>query len=532
MTSIESPRLKKSSLDLVYPRYMVFCVITGSLGFFCCGWVIGSPNLPGYVTHACENGLSHTANPLFPDCLPMNDALWGFAVASFCISGLIGGLSAGFLQTKLGRRKTVTLSSLGYILGGIVVGCSTSPSMFIAGRFLCGYSGGLGSLTLPVYASEISTVKARGVMGTINQLMTVTGILLSSIVGLPLSYVPLWRINYALVALPAIVQALTMPFCAESPRYLVSLNKIDEAKASLQKLRSDSCIQTELYGMVEGQLGTLAAINMSSKQEDYFESKLVLDQNPEHLTVHVDNAASEDYISTPPLVTPPPQYKQDASNQPIATPMNMIQIFRDTFIRRVALILIIILMLQQLIGINAVMYYSTTMFNTVFSPDMSKYMAIVCNVVNFLATVLSIVLVDRMGRRSLLLVSEGGACLFAILLTVGYVYHINALMVTSLFGYVIMFAVGVGPIPWILISELAPVNASSSVGAVATALNWAMNFLVGQCFPVIFLKIQGYSFILFAFIGFISFVFTYLQIPETKGRTVEDIAKEFRSKIQ
>jgi MFS family permease len=134
-----------------------------------------------------------------------------------------------------------------------------------------------------------------------------------------------------------------------------------------------------------------------------------------------------------------------------------------------------------------------------------------------------------MGRRALLLASEGGACLFAILLTIGYVNNISALMVVSLFGYVIMFAVGMGPIPWILISELAPVHASSSVGGVAAAMNWTMNFLIGQCFPVVFLKVQGYSFIIFAVVGFISFVFTYFQVPETKGRTLEDIAKEFRS---
>jgi hypothetical protein len=327
-----------------------------------------------------------------------------------------------------------------------------------------------------------------------------------------------------------------MPFCVESPRYLISLNRIDEAKASLQKLRSDSCIEIEFYGMVEGQLGTAAAaaMHISSKEVYYFKNKPTA-INQDHLPIdhHVSEPASEDYISTPPpLVTPPPQYKKEASNQSqtvTTTPMNMIQIFRDTLIRRIALIVIIQLMLQQLIGINAVMYYSTTMFSTVFNSEMSKHMAIVCNVINFSATVLSIFLVDRMGRRALLLASEGGACLFAILLTIGYVNNISALMVVSLFGYVIMFAVGMGPIPWILISELAPVHASSSVGGVAAAMNWTMNFLIGQCFPVVFLKVQGYSFIIFAVVGFISFVFTYFQVPETKGRTLEDIAKEFRS---
>lgn len=186
-------------------------------------------------------------------------------------------------------------------------------------------------------------------------------------------------------------------------------------------------------------------------------------------------------------------------------------------------------MFQQLVGINAVMYYSTAMFSSVFSTDISKYMAIVSNAINLLSTIVSVFLIDRMGRRVLLLVSEGGTCLFSILLSIAYVYKINGLMVISLFGYVAMFAIGLGPIPSILISELAPMHASSSVGGVAAALNWAMNFLIGQCFPVIFSNIQGYSFIIFALIGFICLMFTYFQIPEAKGRTLEDITKELGS---
>lgn len=97
MIAIESLGSMKSSLELTYPQYMVFSVVTASLGFFCCGWAMAPPNLPGYIRHACENGLSHFANPLFPDCLPMNDALWVFPVVSFCISALVGGLNGGFL---------------------------------------------------------------------------------------------------------------------------------------------------------------------------------------------------------------------------------------------------------------------------------------------------------------------------------------------------------------------------------------------------------------------------------------------------
>jgi MFS family permease len=177
---------------------------------------------------------------------------------------------------------------------------------------------------------------------------------------------------------------------------------------------------------------------------------------------------------------------------------------------------------------NAVMYYSTTIFNMFFDPEMSMYMAIATTGVNFVSTIVSLLLIDRMGRRPLLLIAEAGAGIFSILLIIGYVYNVGALLLVSVFGYVLSFAVGVGPIPWLMTSELTPVYASSSVGAIATATNWAMNFLIGQCFPVIFEAIEGYSFAIFAVVAALAVVFTFFKVPETKGRPVEDIVDDFR----
>lgn len=536
---IENSSSLISSLDLTYPKYMLFCVVVASLNFFCIGWVTGSANLPGMITHACENGIAHIENSMLPDCLPMGDALWGFAVASFCVGALIGGLSGGYIQTKLGRRKTIFFNSFGYTIGGILIGCSTSSAMFIVGRIICGLSCGVGSLTVPIYIGEISTVKSRGTMGTVNQIMSSTGIMLACITGLPLSTVPLWRINYAIVALPALLQTFLIPFCIESPRYLVSINRLIEAKSSLQKLRPNSNVDMEFYAMVEGQLGSNAAmetiVNCATttvipSEADYF--KIESRNNKAGIITAINTQQlMETPLSTPSLPTPPPMYMESSRSNGIKeakTPMNIIQIFCDPLIRQVAFIVIFIHCFQQLVGINAVVYYSTTMFTLIYSPETSKHMAIVCSAVSFLLIAVAISLIDRTGRRSLLLVSQAGICIFAVLLTVGYIYNISALMVLSIFGYVALFAVGMGPIPWVLISELSPVYASSSVGSSATAMNWAMNFLIGQCFPVIFSKIQGYSFLIFAIAAFVALIFTYFKIPETKGRSIEDIAAEFK----
>jgi MFS family permease len=255
--------------------------------------------------------------------------------------------------------------------------------------------------------------------------------------------------------------------------------------------------------MIEGQLGTSAAEAIVGSDGVFFEGKSDVKSLDE----------IEDGIVT----------KDEGSR----APMNMIQIFRDPLIRRIALTVITLHITQQLIGMNAVMYYSTDIFNMSFSPEMSKYMAIITTVVNFVSTIISLILIDRMGRRPLLMIAMAGACIFSVLLVIGYVYSVGPLLVVSVFGYVLSFAIGVGPIPWMMTSELTPVYASSAVGAIATAVNWAMNFLIGQCFPVIFEGIKGYSFLIFAGVAALAFVFTYFKVPETKGRTLESIVKGF-----
>lgn len=497
------------SLDLKLPGYMVYCVIIACLGSFSNGWVIGSANVPGEATHACENGMNHVSNSAFPDCLPMNDALWGFAVSSFCVGGLIGGIFGGTIQTKFGRKKTIIFNNLGWVLGAVLIGASVSPAMFIIGRILCGLSCGLGSLSTPTYVGEISTVKGRGMMGTCNQFAIVIGILLASVVGLPLAYVPLWRINYAIVAIPAIAQFFLMPGCVESPRYLITQNRLEEARANLQRLRPNANIEREFYEQVEGILGTTAAnaltdVNMKTTEEKIDEKEF-------------DSANLEDGVA--PV----------ANGGDRHATLNMIQIFQDPVIRKIAITVILLHVIQQLIGMNAVMYYSTTIFNMSFDAEMSKYMAIVTTVVNFVSTIVSLFLIDRMGRRPLLLIAEAGACIFSVLLIIGYVYEIGALLIVAVFGYVLSFAIGVGPIPWMVTSEMSPVYASSAVGSIATAVNWAMNFLIGQCFPVIFAEIQGYSFAIFAAIAAMAFVFTWFRVPETKNRSIEAIVKSFEA---
>ncbi|KAG1456829.1 hypothetical protein G6F56_006744 [Rhizopus delemar] len=503
------------SRDLFMPKYMVYCGIISAIGAFSNGWTIGSTNVPATVTHACDNGSAHINNPAFPDCLPMDTTLWGFAVSSFCIGGLLGSLVGGAIQTKLGRKKTIIVNNAGWIIGAILIGCSAHTAMFIIGRLFCGFSCGLGSLAIPTYLGEISTRKGRGLMGSLNQFFVVTGILLSSIIGLPTANVPLWRLNYAIVAIPAIFQIFAMATCVESPRYLVSIGRIEDALISLQKLRGTADVTEEFFEIVAGQLGKKKATRIL-KENSHEKSKVpAVDEGFDN-----NDAADESALKAPVDI----EADDDDERRP---PMSMIEIIKDPVIRKIFGIVLFHHMYQQLSGMNAVMYYSTTIFESAVSAQEAQYFAIYTTVVNFGMSIVAMFFVDRSGRRILLLSAEFGTFLFSLLLVIGYKYQINNLLVASVFLYVASFAIGIGPVPWMITSELTPIYASSAVGSACTAMNWAMNFLIGLVFPVIFAAIKGWSFLIFAAICAIAFAFTFFFLPETKGRAIEEIVASF-----
>ncbi|KAF7731831.1 hypothetical protein EC973_008346 [Apophysomyces ossiformis] len=515
------------SVELKTPGYMLYCVLIACLGSFSNGWVIGSPNVPGEITHNCPTGNAHLANPKFPDCLPMDNALWGFAVASFCVGGLVGGLVGGPIQTKVGRKRAIILNTSGWIVGGILGGLAVNTAMFVVGRIFCGLACGLGSLAIPTYIGEISTIRSRGAMGTCHQFFIVIGILLSSVVGLPTANVPLWRVTYAIVGIPAVVQALMMTTCSESPRWLVSVNRIQEAKQALGKLRGHAKIENEFYEIVEGQVGTAAATSILRYPEevhsDLKEKQKKEEESEKDMYPEEEDSALADVPSGRGGAAVAPTTAERGAHEA----MSMLQVFRDPVTCRIALTVLILHAIQQLIGMNAVMYFSTMIFSAVLSQDMSKYMTIVSTFVNFAVTLIAVALIDRMGRRPLLLLAEAGATVFSVTLVIGYAFNIGPLLVVSVFCYVASFAIGIGPIPWLITSEMSPTYAASSVGAAATAVNWAMNFFIGQIFPVWFAAIGGYAFAIFAGIGVLSFLFTFLAVPETKNRSIESIVRGY-----
>ncbi|CAG8709575.1 10933_t:CDS:2, partial [Acaulospora morrowiae] len=144
------------------------------------GWNIGVTNIPEQIIRNCSSGHHGTLQ----DCLPMNNLLWGFAVGSYALGGLIGSLLAGHFQAHYGRRNTLIFNTLNWIFGGLLLGIAVHPMMFVVGRVLTGVGSGTGSVVVSTYLGEIATVKSRGALGTTNQLFIVIGILASQLFGL------------------------------------------------------------------------------------------------------------------------------------------------------------------------------------------------------------------------------------------------------------------------------------------------------------------------------------------------------------
>ncbi|KAG2221091.1 hypothetical protein INT45_008612 [Circinella minor] len=513
------------SRQLRMPGYMLYCVLVATLGSFTNGWTIGSPNVPGEITHNCPNGNAHIKDPRLPDCLPMDTTLWGFAVSSFCVGALIAGFFGGSLQTKLGRKLSIRVNTIPWIIGGILMGSAVDNAQFIIGRLIAGFSCGFGSVCIPTYIGETSTIRARGAMGTCHQFLIVIGILLASVIGLPTANVPWWRLNYAIVGIPAVIQFLLSFTIVESPRWLISQNRIEEARHALARLRGKRAnIEGEFYEIVEAQLGTAAASSvvhnssaaaMTTKQNNGGITQGAQREHDEEDALHPGGLNDVDGVS--------PTSEEMTEHVTHQEALNIFQVFKDPLIRHITCLVLFLHFTQQWIGMNAVIFYSTIIFNEAFDQSMSQYMTIATMGVNFVATLFSVLLIDRMGRRPLLLLAEFGCTIFSMLLVIGYRFNIPALLVVSVFLYVASFAIGIGPIPWMITSELSPTYANSSMSGLATAMNWSMNFVIGLVFPLIFQRIAGYTFCIFIGVGIVAMIVTYTLLPETKNRSIETI---------
>lgn len=410
-----------------------------------------------------------------------SDTVFSVIVSIFAIGGMIGCPLASWIADKRGRKFALLVNAAFGVIGAIFMGVSkvsTSLAMLIIGRFLIGINCGFATTASPTYVSEVAPVRLRGAFGTVNQLAVAFGMVGGQILGIDviLGSDDGWPWLLGLAVIPAAVQCVMLPFAPESPRYLLLVQRDEEqARKVLTNIRGTPEIDDEIKDMHDE--------DHAEKQEQKF---------------------------------------------------TVFDLVRIKSLRTPLIIGIVMHLSQQLGGINAVLYYSATIFvNTGLTERDARLASIGVGSMLFVMALVSIPLMDRLGRRTLQLCGLGGMTLFSILMTIAFfTYEDNRTM--SIFAvlftllYVAFFGVGPSSIPWMILSELFGQGARSAAVSVGALVNWFANFIVGLTFIPLSNALRNFVFLPFTVLLIIFFAFTYFKLPETKNRTIEEVTALFK----
>ncbi|KAL0732523.1 hypothetical protein Bca4012_008732 [Brassica carinata] len=361
------------------------------------------------------------------------------------------------------------------IAGWLAIAFAKDTIWLDAGRFSTGFAVGLFSYVIPVYIAEITPKHVRGAFVFANQLMQSCGVSLYYVIG---NFVH-WR-NLALIGLiPCALQVVTLFFIPESPRLLGKWGREKECKASLQLLRGDEADVSEEANAIK-------------------ETNVLFDQGPKSRIM-------------------------------------------DLFQRRYAPSLVIgvgLMLLQQLSGSSGVMFYVGVVFNKGGFP--SNIGSMILAAIMIPKALLGLILVEKMGRRPLLLASTAGMCLCSLFLAFTFSFRSYGMLdeLTPVFtcigvvGFISAFAVGMGGLPWIIMSEIFPMNVKVSAGTLVTLANWSFSWIIAFAFNFMIVWNASGTFLIFFSVCAAGMVFIYAMVPETKGRTLEDIQASLTDFLQ
>ncbi|UKA77129.1 sugar porter family MFS transporter [Arthrobacter sp. FW306-07-I] len=399
-------------------------------------------------------------------------------VSSLLLGAMLGALISGYLADKISRKWTKVISGSIYVVGALGCALSISVPMLIGFRFLLGVSVGTASFVAPLYISEVSPPRVRGGLVSFNQLAVTAGILLAYIVNfLFQGFTNNWRWMLGFGVIPGAVLAIGMLTVPHTPRWLVQQGRGEEAHKVLERLR-------------EG-------VNGARVGQEIQDIKKAND---------AESAAKVRDLLRPEI-----------------RPLLWIGLGLAVF--------------QQFVGINTVIYYAPTILSdTGLTKSTSITQTLFVGLTNLVFTVIAVLLIDRLGRRKLLLTGTVGLTLSLVLLAVYFSsgalqQHASYLALVGLLLYIASFAIGLGPVFWLMISEIYPTGIRSKAMSVATLVNWGANFLVAATFLSLGQMItrQG-TFYLYAGLGILAFLFFLKKVPETKDRSLENIQSDLITK--
>jgi len=398
----------------------------------------------------------------------LSDTQLEFAVGIALAGALLGAAVAGYCTDRWGRRWMLLVTALGFGVFSVMTGLATGLATFSVARFFVGACIGIASLAVPLYIAEMSPARIRGALVSLNQLAITVGIGVAYFVDYALAASESWRWMFASAVLPAAVLLIGMIFLPESPRWLARKGFRERALENFRRLGRGDEAEAEL--------------------------------------AEVESALQEEQEGFGILWQPG--------------------------FRMAVLVGIGLAVFQQITGINTIIYYVPTILRMSGYPTAKTAIlgAAIVGVANVLITVVSIALVDRLGRRFLLLLSTAGMGLSLAL--IGAAFHSKAtgtVVFYEVIAYIISFGIGLGPVMWLLISEIYPTKIRGKAMSLAGLSVWGANWVVAGTFLSL-LDHAGpaRTFWLYGFLCVAAFIFCYAFVPETKGRTLEEIEHHWR----
>ncbi|KAM6564595.1 hypothetical protein CsatB_024593 [Cannabis sativa] len=393
------------------------------------------------------------------------------------VGAMVGAIASGQIAEYTGRKGSLMIAAIPNIIGWLAISFAKDSAFLFMGRLLEGFGVGIISYTVPVYIAEIAPQNMRGTLGAINQLSVTIGIMLAYLLGLFVD----WRALAVLGILPCSILTFGLFFIPESPRWLAKMGMTEDFESSLQVLRG-------------------------------FDTDITAEVNDIKRTV--------------------------GSSPSRRTTIR----FADLKRRRYWFPLMVgigLLVLQQLSGINGILFYSSNIFQNA-GISSSNVATFGLGVIQVLATGVTTWLLDKAGRRLLLIISSVGMTTSLLIVAVAFyiegivsedtqLYKVmGVLSLVGLVAVVIFFSLGLGPIPWVIMSEILPVNIKGLAGSIATMANWLTSWVITMTANLLLNWSSGGTFTIYTLVSAFTVVFASLWVPETKGRTLEEIQQSFR----
>jgi sugar porter (SP) family MFS transporter len=409
--------------------------------------------------------------------LGLSPAMKGFAASSALLACIFGAAFAGALSDRLGRKKVLMLSAVLFLISAVGTALPQNLTQFIIFRLIGGLGVGAASMTSPMYIAEISPAKIRGRMVSVNQFAIVFGMLLVYFVNYYIAGLgdqawnteTGWRWMFGSEAVPAVLMLVLLFFVPESPRWLTKQDQKGQALRILTKVDGEEYAEQELQVIEE--------------------------------TLSLESGS-------------------------------LSQLFKPGM-RIVLLIGVVLAVLQQVTGINVFLYFGSEIFEKLGGEtiDAALLQQVVVGAVNLLFTVIAIRTVDKIGRKPLMLIGSTGMGVALLAMGMaGYWQATGEWLLIFVLVYIASFALSVGPVTWVILSEIFPTKIRGRAMGIATIFLWVANTVVSQTFPILdenaFLIEKfhhGFPFFIYGAMCLVLFVFVARVVPETKGKTLEDI---------